>query len=159
MREYVSNDGHEIIGNLPTVSVDQEGWYAFPVTLPDDVWNEVRSKDVSSFKFYALNDDGIKVEEMNLKPLSGDAVSPAFIMGLVNTWEIFSLTGEKLDNFGVKTFLMVGLLSAGKPFSFYLAKMILMLLMGGCSTGVNTAVISGVVIALIVLKLKIRKRH
>ena len=159
MKEYVSNDGHEIIGNLPTVSVDQDGWYAFPVTLPDSVWNEVRSKDVSNFKFYALNDDGVRVEDMKLKPLSGDVTSPAFIMGLMNTWEIFSLTGEKLKNFGVKEFLLVGFLNAGKPFSFYLAKMILMLLMGGCNIGVNTAVISGVGLAVIVLKWKFPRRH
>ena len=160
MKEYVSKDGHEIIANLPTLSVDQDGLYAFPITLPDSVWNEVRSKDISSFKFYALNDDGVRVEDMNLKPLSGDAVKTSFVTGLLSTWEVFSLTGDKLEQFGVKEFLLVGLLSAGKPFSLYLAKLILMFLLGGCNSGIYTAgIIAGLVFAFVLLKMKIHRKN
>lgn len=160
MKEYVSKDGHEIIANLPTLSVDQDGLYAFPITLPDSVWNEVRSKDISSFKFYALNDDGVRVEDMHLKPLSGDAVKTSFVTGLLSTWEVFSLTGNKLEQFGVKEFLLVGVLSAGKPFSLYLAKLILMFLLGGCNSGIYTAgIIAGLVFAFVLLKMKFHRKN
>ena len=45
---------------------------------------------------------------------------------------------------------MVVLLNAGRPLSLYLAKLLIMLLLGGCNTGVTasvmiTAVIAGVI--------------
>ena len=49
-----------------------------------------------------------------------------------------SLNGEKLE-FGAKEFLMVGMLNAGTPFSVYLTKLIIMLLMGGCDAGLGLA--------------------
>ena len=59
-------------------------------------------------------------------------------MGLLNTWELLSLSGEKLE-FGVKEFLMVGLLNAGTPFSVYITKLLIMLLLGGCDSGLGLA--------------------
>lgn len=41
-----------------------------------------------------------------------------------------------MDSFGFKEFFLVGLLDSGKPFSLYLAKIILALLTGGaCNFG------------------------
>ena len=146
MKEYVKKDNHEIFANLPTLSVDTEGYYVFPITLPDDAWEEVQSKDISSYKFYALNDDGVKVEDMNLKPLE-EEVNPAFVNGLLNTFELFTFSGEKMTKFGVKEFLMIGFLDAGKPFSFYLGKLLLALLMGGCNSGFSSSVILFMILA------------
>ena len=147
MIDYIAADNHEIIGNLPTVSVDESGYYAVPVRLDYEVWEQVKSKDISDYKFYALNDSDLGEKQLQ----------PAFINGLVSTWELFTLNGEKLDHFGVREFLMVGLLEAGKPFSLYLAKMILMLLMGGCDLDVHAGII-GVILCALVLPVFVVKR-
>lgn len=125
MKAYVKSDDHEIIGNLPTVSVDQEGIYVIPITLSDDIWQIVQGKDINSYKFYALNDSQLGEGQMR----------PAIVNGLISTWELFSLTGEKMDIFSVKTFLMVGFLQAAQPFSLYIAKLLLYLLLAGCNSG------------------------
>ena len=140
MRTFVKSDDHEIIINLPTVSVDERGRYVVPITLTDEEFELVRSTDVSGVKVYALNDSDLGDGQMRA----------SFISGLVSTWEIFSLTGEKMDSFGVKEFLLVGLLEAGKPFSFYLAKLIITLLLAGCNSGLGIgAGISAAVLALV----------
>lgn len=60
---------------------------------------------------------------------------------------MLTLTGEKLE-FGAKEFLMVGFLNAGTPFSVYLTKLIVALLMGGCDAcfGIAGVVAVGAVI-------------
>ena len=124
MKAYVKSDDHEIIANLPTLSVDKEGYYAVKITLADDVWEKIHSDDIGNYKIYGLNDSDL-----------GDTqFQPAFITGLINTWELFTMQGKKMTNFGAKEFLMVGLLNAGKPFSFYLGKLLLTILLGGCNT-------------------------
>ena len=125
MKIYVKSDDHEIIADLPTISVDEEGIYVVPMTLSYDVWEMLKDQDISEYKFYALNDSDLGSGQMRT----------AFINGLLGTWEIFSMTGEKLEKFGVREFLMVGFLEAGKPFSLYLGKLLLALLMGGCTSG------------------------
>ncbi|MBQ7216306.1 MAG: leucine-rich repeat domain-containing protein [Synergistaceae bacterium] len=147
MKKYVASDDHEIIINLPTVSVDEEGIYIIPITLSADVWEMLQSQDIKNYKFYALNDS----------ELGKDQMRPVFINGLLNTWELFTLTGEKLDSFGVREFLMVGLLQAGKPFSLYLAKLIIMLLLGGCTTGIGLSFTGAVILSIIAAKLIRRK--
>ena len=137
MIAYVKSDDHEIIDGINTISVDQGGWYAFKVRLSDTIWDEVQGRQISDYKFYGLNDDRSEV-------------SASFITGLINTWELFTLTGNKMNSFGVREFVMVVLLNAGRPLSLYLAKLLIMLLLGGCNTGVTasvmiTAVIAGVI--------------
>ena len=143
MQTYVKSDDHEIIANLPTVSVDQPGTYMIPVTFSDEDFELIQNQNIADYKFYALNDSDLGDKQMQ----------PAIINGLVNTFEIFSLSGEKMTKFSVKEFLMVGFLNAGKPFSFYLGKLLLSVLTGGlgglaggCSTGFISFVISAVAI-------------
>ena len=143
MTDYVHEDGYEIAGKLNTITVDTEGWYVFRVNLTDELYAVMKDQDISDFTFYALNDD----EESD----AGVAILP----GLLNTFEIFTLTGEKMDTFGTKEFLMAGLLDAGTPFSVYIAKILLALLAGGCNSGVT---IGGVAIC-IVLAVKLLRRH
>ncbi len=74
----------------------------------------------------------------------------------MSLWE---LNGGRMETFGAKELVLAVLLQAGKPFSFYLAKVIMMLLLGGCNTVMYPALIAGVVLALIVLKLKHKGRN
>ena len=82
---------------------------------------------VNDLKMYALYDDG-----------SSEQVNTSILPGLINTWELLTLSGEKLE-FGAREFLMVGFLNAGTPFSVYLTKILLALLMGGCDSGLGLA--------------------
>ncbi|MBQ7155992.1 MAG: SYNERG-CTERM sorting domain-containing protein [Synergistaceae bacterium] len=141
MRQYVSDDNHEIVINLPTVSVDEKGMYMIPITLSDDEFELVKGMSVSDYKTYALHDSELGDGQMR----------PAFINGLLGTWEIYSLTGEKLESFGVKEFLLVGILDAGNPFSLYLGKLLLALLMGGCNSGFFAG---GIVLIVAILALR-----
>lgn len=142
MSDYVKSDRHEITGKLSTISVDVQGYYVFKVRLNDELFALVKDKNTSDFKFYALNDE------------ASPQVSASILNGLLGTWEVFSMTGEKMDSFGVREFLMVGMLEAGKPFSLYIAKILLMLLAGGCSVNILGAV--PILLACIAL-LKFRK--
>ncbi|MBQ7219807.1 MAG: leucine-rich repeat domain-containing protein [Synergistaceae bacterium] len=143
MKDFVKSDDHEIIINLPTVSVDEEGRYVIPITLSDDEFELIRDKSVADFKTYALNDSDLGDGQMK----------PAFIFGLLNTWEVYTLAGKKMDSFGVQEFLLVGLLNAGKPFSLYLAKMLIMLLMGGCNSGISPSAVSVIIAGILIIKL------
>lgn len=150
MKQYIADDNREIMLNMPTVSID-EGYKAayFVYTLPDNVWQEVKGKSINDYPVYALNDDGVSE--------SGQVKSSFLLNGVVSLWE---LNGGRLDSFGVKEFIIAGLLSASKPFSFYLAKILLMLLLGGCSSGIYTAgIIAGLVFAFVLLKMKIHRKN
>lgn len=149
MKEYVQSDNHEIISNLYQVSVDHEGAYVFQVVLSEDTWAEVKNKDVSNYKVYALNDDPDTVE-----------IQPTLINGLIGTWEIFTLSGERLEKFGVREFLMVAVLDAGKPLTLYLAKVllrVLLALLGGCNSGIIFTLpgaMTGIILGGVILKIR-----
>ena len=149
MKSYVASEDREIFLNMPTVSID-EGFKAayFVYTLPDDVWEEVKDKPISDYTVYALNDT--EVSESGF----GQFRSSFILNGVVSLWE---LSGGKMDKFGVKEFVIAGLLQAGRPFSFYLAKILLALLLGGCSSGINPAIIPIVILGVIALKFPRRR--
>ena len=147
MKKYVASDDHEIIINLPTVSVDEAGIYIVPVTLSGDMWEMVQGQSIADYKFYALNDSDLGKNQMR----------PVFINGFAGTWEVFTLSGEKMDSFGMREFLMVGFLEASKPFSLYLARLIIMLLLGGCNSGIAPRAVMSVLSWLIVFTLL--KKH
>ncbi|MBQ7215573.1 MAG: hypothetical protein IJS39_06275 [Synergistaceae bacterium] len=129
MRSELAVRQNEILGKFNTVTVDKTGYYVLKVTLSDDLYERIKGVSVNELKVYALHDDG--------RTSSAD-VGASFITGLLNTWELLTLTGEKME-FGMKEFLMVGLLNAGTPFSVYLTKLIIMLLLGGCASGLGIA--------------------
>lgn len=131
MIDYVKSDGHEITGKLSTISADVQGYYVFKVTLTDELYALVKDKNTSDFKFYALSDE------------SSPQVSASILNGLLGTWEVLSMTGEKLDTFGAREFLMVCMLEASKPLSLYIAKILLMLLAGGCNHGFGILILAG----------------
>lgn len=146
MRDYVKNENYELVGKLNVLSVDVEGWYVFKVRPGDSLWSRIQGQDISNYKIYALND-------------SESEASSAFILnGLLNTWEILTMSGEKMDKFGVREFLMVGFLNASKPLCLFVAKLLLSLLTGGlagCNAGVAGA---GVLVIALVFMRHIRRK-
>ena len=112
----------------------------FKVTLSDDLYEQVRDVSISDIKVFALYDNG-----------GTGQVNTSAIIGLINTWELLTLTGEKLE-FGAREFLMVGFLNAGTPFSVYLTKILLMLLAGGCDVGLGLAGIAVIFTAFFMLR-------
>ena len=107
-----------------------------------------QDKPISDYTVYALNDT--EVSESGF----GQFRSSFILNGVVSLWE---LSGGKMDKFGVKEFVIAGLLQAGRPFSFYLAKILLALLLGGCSSGINPAIIPIVILGVIALKFPRRR--
>ena len=146
MKAYVKSNDREIILNMPTVSIDEgyEGGF-FYYELPDDIWEEVKGKSLSDYTIFAMNDS----EASDSGQDSGQVRSSFILNGVISLWEI---NGRKLESFGVKEFLVAGLLQAGKPFSFYLAKILLAILLGGCRSGISPAVAQVIILGLIVLK-------
>ena len=124
MVETVQNDGYEIAAKLNTIQVAETGFYVFKVTLSDQSFTELKGAKTDELKVYAMSDSEIEI-------------APAFITGLLNTFELLSMTGEKMDTIGVKEFLLIGLLESSKPLSLYLAKLLIMLLLGGCDSGLG----------------------
>ena len=140
MKDYIKDDGYDIIGKLNTLTVSEDGYYVFKIVLPDELYERVKDVRITDLKIYALFDDG-RTEQTNT----------SFITGLINTWELLTLTGDKLE-VGAKEFLMVGVLNAGTPFSVYLAKILLALLAGGCNAGLGVGALC--VLGLVVLRLR-----
>ena len=138
MTQAVKDDNYEIIGVFNSLSVDVSGWYVVKVTLSEELFEVLKGKRVSDLKIYSLTDSAAHSSGTNA----------SIINGLLNTWEILSLNGEKLDTFGVREFLMVGFLDAGTPFSMYIAKILLAILAGGCNTCLT---LSGFILASLVL--------
>ena len=147
MRDYAANDNTNLIGKLGVLTVPSEGWYIFKVTLGDELWELVQSQDVSGYKFYGLNDS----------EASDAQVQSAFILnGLLNTWELLTMSGRKMDKFGVREFFMVGFFNSSQPLSLFIAKTVLALLTGGLS-GCNAGIAGA--LGAVVLVWFIRKRR
>ena len=132
MRDYARSENTEFTGKLSTITVDEDGWYVFKVTLSDELWEKVRGQNVSGFKFEGMSD------------LDSSAAIASLLSGIVSTWEVLTMSGEKMDTFGVREFLMVGLLEAGRPLSVYLLKIIIAILAGGCSSGTSILLLAAI---------------
>ena len=136
----LSAKNETIISKLNTLTVSEDGYYVFKVTLSDNLYEQIKGVSVKDLRAHAFYDDG----EDN--PASETSqVRSSFITGLLNTWELLTLSGEKLE-FGAREFLMVGLLNAGTPFSVYLTKIILFML-GGCDIGIGIVGFTAIVLS------------
>ena len=122
MMDAVRQDGYKIAAKLNTIQVHESGFYVFKVTLSEQSFAELEGVSVKDTRVYALNDSEVEI-------------MPSFIMGLLNTFELLTMSGEKMDKIGVREFLLIGLLDSSQPLSLYLAKILLMLLLGGCGFG------------------------
>ena len=129
---------------MNTITVDKEGFYVIRVTLSDDLYEQIKGVNIDELMMYAAYDDG-EAESSQVR---------ASWLGLINTWELLTLAGDKME-FGLKEFLMVGFLNAGTPLSLFLTRLILTLLMGGCNAGLGIAGLAVVASAVVFL---IRRR-
>lgn len=130
MKKYMHDDSHNAAYKLNTLTVNEDGYYVFLVNIPE----EFIGKKVSSIKIYALKDSDFRAAFYSL------------VNGILNYGEITNLLGVKIDTLEGKV-LTIGFLQAGTSFSMYLAKLILMLLAGGCNTGIYLAVPALILIA------------
>lgn len=139
--EMAARDSNPV-GKMNTLIVSRDGYYVFKVTLSDDLYEQhIQGVKADELKAYVLYDNG---------EAGNSEVSASFVTGLLNTWELLTLNGDKLE-FGAKEFLMVGLLNAGTPFSVYLTKLLIALLMGGCDVGFGLAGLAAVCGAVILI--------
>ena len=130
MKEQAKNDGYELVGRLNKIQVKDEGYYVFRVNLSEDLFRQLEGLSIEDIGVYAFTSGTSSVN------------SSFFFMlnGILNTWEILSVTGKrfhKFDKFGVREFLMIGFLNSSQPFTMYLAKAILSIMTGGLGGGCN----------------------
>lgn len=137
MIDAVRQDGYQITAKLNTIQVSESGFYIFKVNLSEQAFNELRGAKANEVRAYALNDS-----EANVRL--------SFITGLINTFELLTMSGEKMTSIGVREFLLIGLLESSKPLSVYLAKIIIMLLMGGCS--LNKGIIAVIAVSAVMIR-------
>ncbi len=136
MEQAVQDDGYELAAKLNMIQVQESGIYVFKVTLSEQSFTELRGMSVNDVKVYALSDTEFEIR-------------PSFLSGLLSTFELLTMNGERMDSIGFREFLMIGLLESSKPLSLYLAKILIMLLLGGCNHGLGIAavfVVAGVFI-------------
>ena len=134
MQQAVKDEGYEIVAKLNVVQVQESGFYLFKVSLSEESFNELKGLSAKELKVYALSDTEIEIRA-------------SFLTGLLNTFELLSMSGEKMESIGVREFLLIGLLESSKPLSLYLAKLLIMLLLGGCNSGLGVSGVVAVVIA------------
>ena len=127
IRDEMKSQNNELLGKFNTLTVNEGGYYVLKVTLSNDLYEKVKDANINDLKVYALFDDG---------QTQNASVSASVINGLLSTWELLTLNGDKLEA-GAKEFLMVGLLETGKPFSLYLTKILLAILTSGCNAGLG----------------------
>lgn len=142
-REKLTSRDRELVGKMNTLVVSRDGYYVLKVILSDDLYEQhIKGVKLEDLKAYAVYDKAAAG--------SGEVIASLPLLGALNTLEIFGLTGQKPE-FGLKEFLMVGFLNAGTPFSVYLTKLLIALLMGGCDVGLGIAGLGVVAVAVILL--------
>ncbi|MBR0079100.1 MAG: hypothetical protein IJP69_01865 [Synergistaceae bacterium] len=123
MREQVKNDNYEFMAKLNTITVSEDGYYVFAVTVSDDL---VGTKVSDLRLFYAESSD-----------FTGSSLKASFgLMGVLNGvtggFEVSNFLGVKLDTVP-KQFLATMFLSASKSITVYILKILLFL--AGCNAG------------------------
>lgn len=128
MKQKVNNDGYEFIAKLNTINVSEDGWYAFKVTVSDDL---VGTK-VSDLRLYYAEDGDFTISSASGQARAAFGLMP-LINGVTGGLEISNMFGVKLDTLP-KQFLATMFLSASKSLTVYIVK-ILIALLTGCNAG------------------------
>ncbi len=121
--ETIKDDGYELHYKMNTLIVSEDGYYAFEIVIPDELVN-LPSRDV---KIYSAD---------ITRFTAGSVRASDLLAGVGSVLELDSM-GLKFDTIE-KKLLGIVLLEAGKPFTFYLAKLLIVLL-AGCDAGVSSA--------------------
>lgn len=140
-----TKDHYEIMKGLGTIyniervyTYKPENGYTFKLQLLADVPSEINAKRLSDDISNKDGKFGFYTEEEAEQAVAQFRAS--FAYGLINTWEILTVEGKKLDkdNFGAREFLMVAFLNSSVPFTVFLAKLIpgisQFIGSGGCSS-------------------------
>lgn len=126
-QKYVQEDSHEIIGKINTITVDQDGFYVFKVSIDDDeLWAQLENQNVEDFKIYLQSNPEVLSNSVNIS-----------FWGVLNSMEILTMSGRKLKTFGFKDFLLGGFLNSTQPLTLFIAKAILAFFTGGLGAGCN----------------------
>lgn len=144
MEQAVRDEGYNIAAKLNTIRVPESGFYVVKITIPEDTFSDLDGTAVGRVRVFALNDTEAGS--------SGLEVRSSIINGIVNTFELLSLSGEKIEQIGARELLMIGLLEAGESFSVYLAKILIALLMGGCNQGMGLLYLASAVMVFVLLR-------
>ena len=123
MKDQVQKDNYEFVAKLNTITVSEDGYYVFAVTVSDDL---VGTKVSDLRLFYAESSD-----------FTGSSLKASFgLMGVLNGvtggFEVSNFLGVKLDTVP-KQFLATMFLSASKSITVYILKILLFL--AGCNAG------------------------
>lgn len=122
--EYELISGLGTIHDLDVPDGNDQYHYVFSVKLPDEVPSSADivsiSRDVD-FRIYFEDATQYVNSEYN-----SVMASFGFGFGIINTWEILTMSGEKVEpqNLGIREFLMVGLLRNSTPLTIFLANLI-----------------------------------
>ena len=149
MRRIVRNDRGEFISKFNTIRVKEDGYYVFLVTVSDDLVGT----PVKDLRAYAA-----EVSDFSAGSFSASFSLLPLINGITGNLEITNLLGIELDTLP-KQFLMTMFMSASTSVTVYLAKILLMILLG-CDAGFG-AVSGGVILiagSIIAVKIFRKKR-
>ena len=133
--EIKAEDNFELAYKLNSIVVDETNYYAFNINIPSELLN--------------ANASDVRVYVIDQNAAAASSFRSSIITGVLNVIELDAF-GLELDSLG-EQILAIGLLNAGTPFSVYLGKLILMLLMGGCQvsfSGMGMIALTGAVLIL-----------
>ncbi len=128
MRRIVGRDNGIFLAKFNTLTVKEDGYYVFMVTVSDDLVGT----SVGSLRAYAA-----EVSDFSAGSFSASFSFLPLINGVAGNLEVTNLLGLELDTLP-KQFLMTMFLSASKSITVYLVKILLMLL-AGCDAGLGVA--------------------
>lgn len=130
MRAEMTQDNGQIAAKLNTITISQDGYYVFVVTVSDDLVGT----SVNDLRFY-----GAEAQDFTAGGVKSAFGFMGIVNGITNGIEISNMFGVKLDTLP-KQFLATLFLSASESFSVYVVKMLLMLL-AGCDAGISIGLV------------------
>lgn len=125
MRDQVANDGYEFVAKLNEVTISEDGYYVFQITVDD----ELVDTQVSDLKLYYAEASDFDTSSIKAAALG----LIGLINGVAGSMEVSNFLGIKLDTMP-KHFLATMFLYSSKSMTVYIAK-VLLLLLGGCAVG------------------------
>ena len=154
MKREAAMNRYEFAAKLNTITVSEDGWYVFQVTISDDLVG-MRVNDLNLY--FAGESDFVNGSSIrNFKKIKMSVAPSSLIDGLTGMFELTDLFGVELDTLP-KKFLATMFLSASESLTVFILKTIFQLLLAACNLGVLSG---GVVLVggLILIKFYRRRR-
>ncbi|MBR1486810.1 MAG: hypothetical protein IJ597_06105 [Synergistaceae bacterium] len=128
MRDKVASDSAQFVAKLNTIKVSEDGYYAFQVTVSDDLVGT----NVSELRLYYAEDSDFTTSSANDVRLAFGLMP--IINGVTGALEVSDFFGVKLDTLP-KKFLATMFLTSSKSLTVYIVKILIALFTGGCVIG------------------------